>query len=135
MIETDRETRVFQKLHNATETEPWPEGAERGDTWFTFQVYTCPVCGGKTNRVIMGGWPGTGPRRICPNACEKWHGEIEEMFSQLNQPGHPKSYLHALKNEITARKNSCKNLVKDDLQGDPDLSQADNSTIVSGGGR
>lgn len=125
-----REPRTFPELHDMRQS-PWPEGAQRGDEWYTLQMYVCGLCGGKTNRVFMGGSPGTGPRRICPNAREKWHWQLEDMVDRLNEGGHPQSYYEELRSEFKKLKKQCREWVEDEILGEPDFSQIDEKTIIS----
>lgn len=71
------------KIYNM-ESDEWRKGKfKRQDTWRSNQVYECGVCGVKTNKWIMGGWPGMGPRLICPGSSYVEHKRINELFMQM----------------------------------------------------
>ena len=101
------------------ETEKYPH--ERGDCFRSRQVFECPICGGLTNRVVMGGYPGWGLRAVCPNSSECWHHELEDKIRWLSNP-HPQGYRDALEAEIIELRTRDQPLAKNDLVGEPDLS-------------
>ncbi|MBI5152919.1 MAG: hypothetical protein HZA36_00435 [Parcubacteria group bacterium] len=104
---------------------------KRGDTFRTLQVFKCWVCGGLTNRVVMGGHPGYGVATICPNSSECWHHEIEDKIRWFKYP-HPKSYKEELKEEIDTMRKEHENHVKHDLEGACDKTlQGDVSHVCS----
>ena len=64
------------KLYNMEEQE-WRTGKfQRGNTWRSEEVSECTVCGTRTNRWEMGGYPGMGPRLHCPGGVYREHDEI-----------------------------------------------------------
>ena len=70
------------KLYNMDKQE-WREGNfERGSVWRSDIAYKCEICHTKTNRWIMGGWPGMGPRILCPGDLYQEHDELESSLSQ-----------------------------------------------------
>ena len=63
--------------------QEWREGKfERGDSWRSDIAYQCEICHTKTNRWVMGGWPGMGPRILCPGDVYQEHDELESSFGQ-----------------------------------------------------
>ncbi|MBI2045799.1 hypothetical protein HYT23_07085 [Candidatus Pacearchaeota archaeon] len=63
--------------------QEWREGNfERGDIWRSDIAYQCEICHTKTNRWIMGGWPGMGPRILCPGDLYQEHDELENSLKQ-----------------------------------------------------
>jgi len=95
---------------------------KRSDVFRSLQTYRCWVCGALTNQVVMGGWPGYGVRVICPNSAECWHHVLEHKLNWLKRP-HPAAYKEALAAEIEVFRCKYANQVKNDLEGEPDLSQ------------
>jgi hypothetical protein len=93
---------------------------KRGDSFRSLQVSKCWVCGALSNYVIMGGYPGYGVRVICPNSSECWHHELEEKIEWLDNP-HPKSYKDELQKEIDEMKKQHSEDIKNDLEGNPDM--------------
>lgn len=94
---------------------------ERGDVFRSLQVFECWVCEALSNRVIMGGYPGYGVRAVCPNSSECWHHELEERMAWLAKP-HPQSCKDALQKEIDEIKKQYQGKIKNDLEGNPDMS-------------
>ena len=63
------------------ETKDWrTRRFKRGDSWRSTKVYECVVCETKTNYWVMGGWPNTGPRLICPYS----HFDYDSPFCVLH---------------------------------------------------
>jgi len=60
----------------------WGGKFNRGDSWRSDVAYQCKVCHTKTNKVIMGGYPGMGPRIICPADAFPEHDELESALAQ-----------------------------------------------------
>jgi len=57
---------------------------EYGRVFRSLQVHECLVCGSRTNRAYIGGWPGGGTvRTLCPQATECWHHVLEDVLAQL----------------------------------------------------
>ncbi len=72
------------KLYDMDEQE-WRDGDfDRGDHWRANKVYVCRICHTKTNRWIMGGWPGMGPRLLCPGDRYSEHDELEKVLEKSN---------------------------------------------------
>lgn len=94
---------------------------QRGDSFRSLQVFTCHICNAKTNKVVMGGYPGYGVRAVCPNSAETWHHELEDKKG-LKNPHHPASYQRELEEEIILAQEKIKTLAKDDIEGTPDHS-------------
>lgn len=103
----------------------------RGDVFRSLQVFECWVCGGLTNRVVMGGYPGYGVRAVCPQAWECWHHELEEKLEWAAKP-HPASYLAELQREIEDFRKSHAAEVKRDLEGEPDMNLKQGVTNTKG---
>ncbi len=83
--------------------QEWREGNfKRGDTWKSTRKFKCYVCGERSDEWVMGGWPGMGPRLVCPLFMKnsKFHDEIQEKVWKWREPGHPKIYIEALWSEI-----------------------------------
>lgn len=59
-----------------------PENAEYGDTWRSTHVYECGICGTKTNRWVLGGYPSRGPRLLCPARDTEEHDELERLHER-----------------------------------------------------
>lgn len=101
---------------NLYDMEHGPPGREgwrrfgRGDHWRSQQIYKCEVCHAETNYWIIGGWPGMGPRLLCP-AQAKYidrHGILEEKLSEyLNIEGKIKFY----KAQISGKSGKADNLL------------------------
>jgi len=68
------------KIYNMEKNEWRGKGFKRGDTWRSTKVYRCKICHTKTNEWIMGGYPGMGPRLLCPADGTKEHEEIESLL-------------------------------------------------------
>lgn len=102
---------------------------KRGDVFRSLQVFECWVCGARTNRVVMGGWPGYGVRAVCPHAAECWHHDIEDKM-RLGAAPHPKAYLEALQAEIDELKARHADKVTHDIEGEPDLTKKRGVTNV-----
>jgi hypothetical protein len=51
---------------------------------------------------LMGGWPGMGPRLVCPGTEIKprMHKLLEKKVDNSNWAGHPEKYINLLKTEI-----------------------------------
>jgi hypothetical protein len=94
--------------------------SKRGDEFRSLQVWECPICKARTNRVVIGGWPGTGVRAICPHATACWHHELEAKVALLEQP-HPASYRRELEREIAALRQQHAARIRHDLVGKPNL--------------
>lgn len=97
-------------------------GGERGITFRSLQVFKCEFCGAVTNKIILAGYPGYGPRAYCPNCSEQWHQDLEDHCERFKEPGHPKFYLRELKKEIKELKRQHKNKIENDIKGKPDFS-------------
>ncbi|MDO8560794.1 MAG: hypothetical protein Q7R91_01095 [bacterium] len=95
---------------------------KRGDVFRGLQVFECWVCGALSNRVVMGGYPGYGVRVVCPNSSECWHHELRSKMKWLDKP-HPQAYKDEVKKEIDDMKKEHQADVKDDLEGNPDMTQ------------
>jgi hypothetical protein len=61
------------------------EAEERGDTWRSRQVYECAICGTETNKWILGGYPGAGPRLLCPARDTEEHSELEKLHQRKKE--------------------------------------------------
>lgn len=92
---------------------------ERGASFRTLQVRVCQVCGSKTNRCVMGGYPGYGRRYVCQHAAECWHHEIALRVEWATAP-HPAGYAAELAAEIQAMQQAA-SLITDDIEGEPDF--------------
>jgi len=68
------------KLYNM-ESDEWRKGKfKRKDSWRSKQVYECAICRTKTNKWVMGGYPGMGPRLICPGDQYLEHDRLEALI-------------------------------------------------------
>ena len=56
---------------------------KRGYHWRSDIAYQCQICHVKTNDWLMGGYPGMGPRIICPGDDYKEHDEIEKFMKEI----------------------------------------------------
>jgi hypothetical protein len=73
------------KLYNM-ETQEWRQaGFKRGDSWRSSIIYKCNICLVPTNKWIMGGYPGMGPRILCPGDLYTEHDEIEEALKEFEK--------------------------------------------------
>lgn len=95
--------------------------SERGAVFRTLQVYRCEICGARTNRAVIGGYPGYGLRVPCPNAVACWHHELEQKTRLLGWP-HPRGYRAALVAEIRAAKTRARIKIVHDVAGPADRS-------------
>lgn len=107
------------KLYDINERD-YPN--KRGDTFRCLQVFECGICGGLSNHVEMGGWPGLGVRVHCPNDLECWHHELQEKLRLASEP-HPQSYLDELVKELDALRGRVRGQIVNDILGTPDLAQ------------
>lgn len=72
------------KLYN-TDKQEWRNGNfKRGDSWRSDIVYRCEICHTKTNKWVMGGWPGMGPRILCPGDIHQEHEELESLIPRCD---------------------------------------------------
>lgn len=73
------------KLYNMDlKVQEWRDGEfKRGDSWRSNIVYRCEICHVETNLWIMGGWPGMGPRLLCPGSRYEEHDEIESSLQGI----------------------------------------------------
>ncbi len=68
------------------ETEEWRAGDfERGSVWRSTAAYQCGICLVKTNRWIMGGYPGMGPRILCPGDLYEEHDALDEIIKEYEK--------------------------------------------------
>lgn len=71
------------KLYNM-DLQEWRDGEfKRNDSWRSDIAYRCEVCHVETNLWIMGGWPGMGPRLLCPGSKYKEHDEIGSSLEEI----------------------------------------------------
>lgn len=71
------------KLYNMDKDE-WRKGKFRhGDFWRSTVAYKCRICHVKTNEWHMGGYPGMGPKLLCPGDRYKEHDQIESAIKKL----------------------------------------------------
>ncbi|MBI5421136.1 MAG: hypothetical protein HZA35_02375 [Parcubacteria group bacterium] len=103
---------------------------KRDDTFRTLQVFKCWVCGGLTNRVTMGGYPGYGVATICPNSSECWHHELYRKITWLKRHPHPKHYKEELQQEIDDEVKESAHLVVHDLVGAYDKTLVESASHV-----
>ena len=57
---------------------------KRNDSWRSEVVYQCQICHVKSNKWFMGGWPGMGPRIICPGDSYSEHDDIEKTMQEVD---------------------------------------------------
>lgn len=91
-----------EKLYNMKSDEWRDANFKRGDKWRSTRKFECPACGCKSDKLIMGGWPGMGPRLLCPNQFKhtKLHDKLQEMVEETEEEKHPKKYIAWLWEEI-----------------------------------
>lgn len=65
--------------------ELWNYPFQRGDTWRSTAIYHCQICFTKTNKWIMGGWPGMGPRILCPAGIYYEHETLDKDLNNLGE--------------------------------------------------
>ena len=87
----------------------------RGSEFRTKQSYNCVICNTKTNSWVMGGYPGLGPRLICPGDSYVEHSELEnEISAQASLKAKLKRYgsidLHRKDSQVQPKDKS--NLIK-----------------------
>ena len=71
----------FKLYDMDSDVQEWRVGNfQRGDSWRSDEIYRCKLCHTKTNNWQMGGWPGMGPRLICPGSGYKEHKHLTELF-------------------------------------------------------
>lgn len=70
------------KLYNMDNQEWGTGNFDRGDSWRSDLAYQCEICHTKTNRWVMGGWPGSGPRILCPGDVYQEHVGVESAVGQ-----------------------------------------------------
>jgi len=106
-----------EKLYDL-EAEDYPN-EKVGTTFLIVQVFRCPVCLSRTNRMETRGghYHQRKPYPVCPHREEDWHALLRAKL-QKQSPAHPASYQAELASEIeTLRQNTV-----DQLIGKPDLS-------------
>ena len=65
------------------EIDKWRgHGFTRNSTWRSTASYQCMICHSMTNKWSMGGWPGLGPRLLCP--CEVEFPEQHIVLERLH---------------------------------------------------
>lgn len=83
MRDADSDVTDDSTLIDMDTTSGCPPGCtERGDTWRTTRIYQCDICGVETNKWTCGGWPGKGPRLICPAHSTAHHDELEVLVAE-----------------------------------------------------
>ena len=76
---------IKMKLYNM-DIQEWRKGKfERGASWRSDRIYECEICHTKTNKWIIGGALGTGPRILCPGDEFQEHDELESSFGQYQK--------------------------------------------------
>ncbi len=71
-------------IYYITEKEAYKRHFERGDVLRIKNViYECKECGAKTNKIILGGWPGYGLRWICPGDIFKCKNPRKKLSKAL----------------------------------------------------
>ena len=98
----------------------------------TLQVFECDICKALTNLAWR---PFKGVPRVhafCPLAEEKWHYIIREKMEWLGERAHHATYAKALRKEIKKLKKGARKKARNNLAGDPDLTQC--RPVVKTGG-
>ncbi len=62
--------------------QDWAGKLNRGDSFRSTAIYQCEICLTTTNNWIMGGYPGWGPRLLCPADIYEEHQPIEERLKE-----------------------------------------------------
>ncbi|KXA99414.1 hypothetical protein AKJ41_05480 [candidate division MSBL1 archaeon SCGC-AAA259O05] len=73
------------KLYDIEKQEWRGEFEERGESWRSELVYRCEICHTKTNKWHIGGWPGKGPRLLCPGDEYEEHDELESILERYDE--------------------------------------------------
>lgn len=100
------------------------EGYPNEGRFRTLQVFVCDICGALTNCVSGPLQRFTaGPYGLCPHHEDKWHRTIREKLEWLKEKPHPETYRKDLAAEIAALTTLHASKVRNDLVGEPDLTQ------------
>ncbi len=100
------------KLYSSTKKERPPGG--RGVTWRSEEIYQCKICHTKSNEWIYGGYPGYGPRMICPGDLYKEHDDLEEVLKKYNNLGEEiKEYEQILPDAKATTKEKAENMIQE----------------------
>ena len=68
------------------EEQEWRKGNfKRGDSWRSSEIYQCQICQVRTNKWIMGGSMGMGPRILCPGSMYDEHIQLENFITRLDR--------------------------------------------------
>src|SRR3989344_6621754 len=112
------------KLYNMDRQE-WREGNfERGNVWRSDIAYQCEICHTKINRWIMGGWPGMGPRILCPGDLYQEHDELEDSLKQYQTLDRQiRGYEETLRAASQVNKTRAQNMI-DNLHAQRELLEA-----------
>ena len=86
----------------------WHGKFKRGDVFRSLEASICGVCGCKSNKWEMGGYPGLGPRLVCPGNRKfpELHEEMSRKRQTIDLNGHygmtalPRAVLAELKVEL-----------------------------------
>lgn len=73
------------KLYDMEEQGWRGEFEERGEIWRFKRIYQCEICHTKINKWHMGGWPGKGPRLLCPGEEYEVHEELESVLERYDE--------------------------------------------------
>jgi hypothetical protein len=111
--------REFVKSTKLCDINEGDHPSQRGDEFRSRQVFVCPVCASRNNRVVMGGFHGCRVCSACPNMHVPWHRQLARMVRWSKKP-HPKSYREELGREIETMRRQHQPDVRHDLEGDPD---------------
>lgn len=81
------------------EKQEWRKGNfKRSDGWRSKAIYECSVCQIKNNSWFMGGYPGMGPRIMCPGKEYEEHKVLEQTLEKWEGLGEKiKDYKKLLK--------------------------------------
>jgi hypothetical protein len=106
------------------EKKEWRGRFKRGHAWRSTTVATCGVCGCKSNLWEMGGYPGMGPRLVCPGnrRFHDLHDNLSKKQSQVHWNDFgvsgsilPKSVIEELEKEIEEDRVKFQKKVKPDV--------------------
>lgn len=69
----------------SVEKNEWREKFTRGDSFRSSEIYQCKICHTKTNRIVLGGYPGWGVRILCPGDKYEEHLDLEYLIQEKKQ--------------------------------------------------
>lgn len=67
------------------EKQEWRSKFKKGESFRSKEIYKCKICKTKTNKVLMTGCYGYGPKIICPAIKHKNHVILENAYKRIQK--------------------------------------------------